>query len=173
VNDRVRELLHLLERHDPWEREHAERVAVYAVATAHRLGYRGEDLVAIRWAAELHDIGKLALREGEPISRHPAKAAAFLDGFPDSVRVTVLRHHERLDGSGYPEGRQGLEVPRAAQIVGLAEWFDVARHGAPFATGRSLEAVAAELTEQADRWFARDAVEALLAVQRVIQPVGT
>lgn len=163
----------------PWEKGHAERVAVYATATAFGLGITGEELTEIRIAAELHDIGKLTLYEtGRELSpaewrNHPVFGADLLVDLSSGIREAVRHHHERWDGSGYPDGLKGSEISRAAQVIGLAEWFDVALHGAPFAEARPLEAVQDELREKADVWFARDAVEALLAVQRVIQPVGT
>ncbi|MGV3618352.1 MAG: HD-GYP domain-containing protein [Fimbriimonas sp.] len=170
MNWEVRALLGRLAEKAPWERGHAERVAVYATAAAFRLGFTGDRLVEIRIAAELHDIGKIVAAGRQD---HPAAAEALLGAFPATVREIVRHHHERLDGSGYPDGLSGPAVGRGAQVVGAAEWFDVARHGSPFSEARTLESVRAELTAKAGVWFETEVIEALLEVQRVIQPVGT
>jgi response regulator RpfG family c-di-GMP phosphodiesterase len=163
----------------PWEQGHAERVAVYATATAFGLGIQGEALREIRIAAELHDIGKLALyraRREVAVTEwraHPVLGAELVPDLGPKIREAIWHHHERWDGSGYPGGLKGDTIPIGAQVIGLAEWFDVALHGAPFAAARPLESVREELRAKADIWFAGEVVEALLAVQRVIQPVGT
>jgi response regulator RpfG family c-di-GMP phosphodiesterase len=175
MNEPLASYFRTIDRHAPWERGHAERVAVYATATAHALGIRGEELREVRIAAEAHDVGKMPLLVAghEDWRRHPDLGIALLSEFSPTIHAAVRHHHERWDGSGYPDGLRGHEIPRTAQIIGLAEWFDVAFHGSPFSEARPLQAVQAELRAKAGVWFEGEVIEALLKVQRVIQPVGT
>lgn len=119
-----------LDRLGPWEREHAVRVAVYATATAHRLGLRGNDLVEIRIAGEAHDLDEEVL-------------STYSDGILAAIHGPIVR---------------------------VAEWFDLNLHGSPSGEARPLDEVTADL--RAQRGFDQEVVEALLVVQRVIQPVG-
>jgi HD-GYP domain-containing protein (c-di-GMP phosphodiesterase class II) len=159
----------LLAEANPWELEHAERVAVYAVAVAERIGLSDERLREIRIAAELHDIGKRTLYElPEPAwSLHAELGASEVGGL---IGEWIRQHHERIDGCGYPRGLRGDAIAIEAQIIGLAEAFDVLLHGAPFASNRGLEEARQVLETGA---FDPNLREALFAVQPLIQPVGT
>lgn len=175
MNETLASYFRTMENYSPWERGHAERVAVYATATAHALGIRGNELRDLRIAAEVHDVGKLPLfmAGDEDWRQHPDLGVGMLAEFSPAIQAAVRHHHERWDGTGYPDGLRGPEIPRAAQIIGLAEWFDVAFHGSPFSEARPLEMVQAELRAKVGIWFEGEVIEALLKVQRVIQPVGT
>lgn len=185
VNQAVRALLGRLDRHDAGQRAHATRVAVYAVAAGERLGLSDEDLATLRLAALLHDVGKLALEpallsKAGPVTAdevgrlrsHAAAAESALAPYPwaQGAIPVVLAHHERADGSGYPEGRADPSL--ASQLVGLAEGFDVQAHGAVWRPGSGRQAAVRWAEAEAGRGFAREAVEALLAVEPLIQPVG-
>lgn len=167
--------LEQLARFDPWEREHAVRVAVYSVAIGERLGFDLDHLRTLRVAAELHDIGKLALadRWDQAPARisHPGMADMFLElSFTEAVRRWVRQHHERIDGSGYPIGLMGGQIDREAQIIGLSEYFDVAYNGSPFSERRPISVVRAELDSSTA--FDPELVRVLFDVQHLIQPVG-
>lgn len=180
-------MLARLEAHEPGQRAHAVRVAVYAVAAGERLGLGDGALVDLRFAALLHDAGKLGVErslltragpldpeEMASVRTHAAAAAEVLAGlrFADEVVPIVMAHHERLDGSGYPGGRAGAAVSMASQLVGLSEAFDVALTGTPWRPGAGRPAARAWAAGQAGAGFDAQAVAALLAVEPLIQPVG-
>jgi putative two-component system response regulator len=156
---------------DAWERGHAERVAVYAVAAGERLGLSDARLLTLRYAAQLHDVGKLDWTSANPtaaeIRRHPADGATRLAKIPFLRRAAgfVGRHHERIDGSGYPSGLR--DVPLEAQLIGAAEALDVLLHGAPWADATG------DLSRLQSLPFDQEIVDALTAAQRVIQPLGS
>jgi response regulator RpfG family c-di-GMP phosphodiesterase len=186
-NEVVRRLLAELDHHAPGERMHAERVAVYATATAYALGVRAEELQAIRYAAQLHDIGKvrvdasllskLGTLSDEDIAllrSHSEHAVEVLAEEPSlAPAVPLIRaHHERWDGTGYPDGLEGDEIPLGSRIIAVAETFDVLAHGTPWRSSMD-EALALSTIEAASGdAFDPRVVEAFLKVQPVIQPVG-
>lgn len=187
LNRRVRALLRDLDLVAPGEREHAERTAVYAVTTGNALGLGREELRSLRYAALLHDVGKVRLDratlrklgtltddELAEMRRHAEAAVAVLEGIPElaSALPGIRAHHERFDGTGYPHGLRGEEIPLAARIVGMCESFDVMSYGTPYSP--RLETAAALLTIRAGtrtQWCPR-VLEAFLTVQPLIQPLG-
>ncbi|HWA83873.1 MAG TPA: HD domain-containing phosphohydrolase, partial [Fimbriimonadaceae bacterium] len=148
-NDVIRSLLSRLDRHSPSERGHAERVAVYAVATGEALGLDDESLLRLRYAALLHDVGKISIdaqllskigrltdQEMDALRLHAMIAASVIEAFDwlQPCIPSIRHHHERWDGGGYPDGLAGTEIPLGARIINLAETFDVilmGLHGAP------------------------------------------
>ena len=118
---------------------HSVDVAVYATAFAHRLGFSRSDLERIGYSAMMHDIGKcridkeiiykpaaLDIREFDQIKRHTSLGYFILKGLMENDRDVlngVRYHHERHDGSGYPERLKGKNIPLFAQIVGLSDVF--------------------------------------------------
>jgi diguanylate cyclase (GGDEF)-like protein/putative nucleotidyltransferase with HDIG domain len=119
--------------------EHLQRVRVYATEIAKELGLPNEQLEALKAAALLHDIGKLAVpehilskpgrltsEEFEKMKIHPSVGAEILERvkFPYPVAPIVRCHHEKWDGSGYPEGLKGEEIPIAARILAAVDCLD-------------------------------------------------
>ncbi|MFZ5623253.1 MAG: HD domain-containing phosphohydrolase [Gemmatimonadota bacterium] len=136
----VTSLAHALEAKDGYTRGHSRRVARYAVKTAVQLGYTGEFLEQIRLGAELHDIGKIGTRESvlnkpgplspeefKHITEHTLLGEHILRPFlrekPVVLRI-VRSHHERMDGSGFPDGLSADAIPIEARIVAVADAFD-------------------------------------------------
>lgn len=118
---------------------HSERVTKYAVVMARRLRFNQEEIERLQYGALLHDIGKInveehildkpgSLNEDEiySIRNHPAFGANFLASIDYLQMVTplVLYHHERWDGSGYPEGLAGEQIPLGARIIAIADSYD-------------------------------------------------
>jgi hypothetical protein len=129
----VRALLHRLDRHDRSTEEHTRRVATWAVALGEPLGLRGGRLRELALAGILHDIGKLSVphailakpgrltdEEMDVIRCHPAWGEELLAqlGQPERIRRWVRGHHERLDGSGYPDGLEGSCLDLETRILG-------------------------------------------------------
>jgi HD-GYP domain-containing protein (c-di-GMP phosphodiesterase class II) len=138
---RLLELVAALNVHDTLTRGHSERVRAYSVLIGQSLGLHGKDLDLLNWAALLHDIGKLEVpqeiltkdrrpsdAEWETIRRHPLfgeDLTAPLEEWLESWRDAIGYHHERWDGTGYPRGLGGEEIPLAGRIVAVADAFDV------------------------------------------------
>jgi len=119
--------------------DHLRRVGVYAVEIAKELGLKEPELQALQAAALLHDIGKLAIPEHiiskpgrltaaefEKMKIHPVIGAEILESveFPYPVVPIVISHHEKWDGSGYPAGMKGEEIPIGARILSAVDCFD-------------------------------------------------
>ncbi len=118
---------------------HCERVAVYAVEIAREMGFGELRVAAVRLGAVLHDIGKtrvparilhktgrLTPEEFEVVKQHPAWGLELLENAdcPDEVREMVGFHHEKHDGTGYPDGLQGEQIPIPAAITCIADVYD-------------------------------------------------
>lgn len=183
-NQIIRELLERLDRHSPSERGHAERVAVYAVATAERMGLSDEALEEIRVAALLHDVGKVSLdanllakmgrlsdEEISQLRRHAHLAASVLESIDwlQPSLPAIRHHHERWDGTGYPDGLFGPDIPLGGRLIGLAETFDVLAMGLHRDALNDDQALI-EIRACAGTQFDPRVVEAFLAVQPLIQP---
>jgi len=124
--------------------QHADRVRQIANVLAAELSVREVELEAVSWAAWLHDLGKMAvpaavlskkgpLTEAEwaEIERHPAVGAELLLSLSprlEPIAAGVRAHHERWDGSGYPDGFAGEEIPIVGRIVAVADTFDAMTH---------------------------------------------
>jgi len=136
-----------IEARDPYARGHASRVTVFAQAMARRIGLDKERLSVLRLGALLHDVGKLAvppavlLKQGpltevelDQVRRHPAAGVRMLRslGAPREILPTVLHHHERWDGTGYPRERAGERIPLEARILAVADSFDAMTSTRPY-----------------------------------------
>ncbi len=136
----VQMLVHALEAKDAYTSGHSARVSRYAVHTAAHLGFAGEWLEQIRLGGELHDIGKIGTREAilnkpgpltgeefEHIKVHTTLGerilAPFLGESPAVLHI-VRSHHERIDGTGFPDRLGGTEIPVEARIVAVVDAFD-------------------------------------------------
>jgi len=135
----VRSLLKALEAKDEYTRGHSDRVALYAVGIGRILGLSKRSVHHLKIAAELHDIGKIAIpeviiksplrltdEEFELIRKHPDIGVEILRPirFLEPVIPAVRHHHERYNGGGYPEGLVGDQIPLQARILNLADAFD-------------------------------------------------
>lgn len=186
-NDTVRALVQALDLHEPGEGGHAERVAVYATSTGHELGMTFNELVDLRRAAALHDIGKISVNqttlrkigelgddELEELRSHALMAMRIVESF-EWLRpaVPMIRHHhERWDGTGYPDGLSGEDIPLGARVIGVAEAFDVLVSGSPWRRSVSPSEALDELRRVAGQQFDPKVVKAFAKVQPLIQPVG-
>ena len=132
-------LVNALEAKDPYMRGHSARVADLSATIAHQLGLADEDVEHIRVAGRLHDIGKIGTRESvlnkqgaltpdefEHVKQHVVIGSQILAPLSHlgDIMPAVRHHHERWDGTGYPDGLRGEEIPLTARIIGAAEVFD-------------------------------------------------
>jgi putative two-component system response regulator len=175
----VQMLARALEAKDAYTRGHSIRVSRYAVATARRMGFQGTPLEGIRLGGELHDIGKIGTRESvlhkpgrltaeefRQISEHPLLGERMLSPLaresPDVLRI-VRSHHERFDGSGFPDGLRGDHIPIEARIVAVADAFDAMTTRRPYRDSRPPAQAMAELRRVAGTQLDPEAVEAFVA----------
>jgi HD-GYP domain-containing protein (c-di-GMP phosphodiesterase class II) len=186
-NDLIRSLVRALEGHAPGEGGHAERVAAYAVATGERLGLDDGDLLHLRRAAQLHDVGKvrvdpalllkperLSHEDWEALKLHAILAERVLESleFLAPAISSIRHHHERWDGTGYPDGLNGERIPIGARIIAVAEAFDCLAQGSAFRPGVAADEALAEIRACSGSQFDPAVVSAFLQVQPLIQPVG-
>lgn len=159
-------------------RGHSAATMARAVATGRRMGLGEEELMAVRLGALIHDVGKIGvspgiLRKGarlnesewEELRKHPVLGAQLLSQIPalEVARPVVLAHHERYDGTGYPRGLKGAEIPLTAQIVSVADAFDAITAGRPYRAARSPEEAVRELRSASGTQFNPAVVEAFTA----------
>lgn len=152
---------------------HAERVAFYAERLASKLGLPEDEQAAIRRGALLHDIGlavqneQLLLREGPlsaaeraMIEQHPILGVQLLDAsaFFRQELTIILHHHERMDGTGYPDHLTGNHIPLYARIVAITEAWDRMVEPQPYRPALPLDQALAELRANAGRQFDPDLV---------------
>jgi putative nucleotidyltransferase with HDIG domain len=145
-------LARLLEMKDPDTAQHSARVAQFSRDLAEQIGLSKEEQSRIHLAGLLHDVGKVGvpdeilLKQGRltdeertVMQRHArlsAEAIAGIPGFSDLTRM-VYAHHERIDGSGYPEAIGGADLPIGARILGVADTFEALTSDRPYRVGRS------------------------------------
>lgn len=160
---------------------HTLRVTELTVQLARRLGVTEEEIVHVRRGALLHDMGKLGVpdyilqkpgpltaEEWELMRHHPQIAYDMLApiAYLRPALDIPLCHHERWDGSGYPRGLKGEEIPLAARIFAVADVWDALTNDRPYRPAWSKEEARAYLREQAGRQFDPKVVEALFELER-------
>ncbi|MFO8013554.1 MAG: HD domain-containing phosphohydrolase [Phycisphaerae bacterium] len=175
----IRSLALAIEAKDPCTHGHSLRVQVWATAVARHLGLNGDRLQALSYAAELHDVGKLAIPDGvlkaprrltetewAIVQQHPRRGVEMVRhlDFLRPAQAAILHHHERMDGSGYPDGLAGEAIPLEARILGVVDAYDAMTSARPYRPPLSHEAAAAELRKGSDTQFDPQCVEAFLAL---------
>jgi HD-GYP domain-containing protein (c-di-GMP phosphodiesterase class II) len=154
------------EVHDANTAQHVVRVNEYSHFIARRLGMPADFCDEIRYSAQLHDVGKMSvdgkvLRKNGPLTddertemnQHPVFGYQILEA-SDRLQLAAsiaLNHHERWDGTGYPHGRQGEQIPVEARIVALADIYDALRSARPYKAGLSHDDARTILLEGDDR----------------------
>jgi putative nucleotidyltransferase with HDIG domain len=156
----VRSLAAAVDAKDAYTRGHSEQVAAYALQIAERMELSHDQRTALEMAAYLHDIGKIGVQESillkpgaldademAQMSHHPLIGANILKpvGFPWPITPIVRHHHEKWDGTGYPAGLQGEEIPLLARILTVADAFEAMIADRPYRAGRTLADAIAEL----------------------------
>jgi putative nucleotidyltransferase with HDIG domain len=157
---------------------HSLRVARYAAAIGEAMGFDATEVAALRSAGYLHDIGKVAVDKhlfGKPSALDPDEFRAMADHtvvghqivsgiqFPWPKIPEIVRwHHERGDGSGYPDGLHMDELPMSARIIGLADTFDAMTSTRPYRESLSVGGTLSEIVRLAPQKYDPNAVQALL-----------
>ncbi|MCJ7509420.1 MAG: PAS domain S-box protein [Dehalococcoidia bacterium] len=165
---------------DRYIRGHQQRASRWAVALAEEMGLSPEQVQDIRVAGLLHDLGKVGISESilnkpgklteeefAKIKEHPALGAMMIISEVESLRrlVPIVRHHhERFDGTGYPDGLAGEEIPLEARIMSVVDVFDAMTHERSYRKALSREEAIAELERGAGTQFDPAVVKAFLAL---------
>jgi len=177
VHMRMVEALALtIEAKDQTTHDHLQRVKVFCIEVGKELKLNDSEMQALSVASLLHDIGKLAVpeyiiskpgklsvEEFEKVKIHPSVGAEILErvGFPYPVAPIVRAHHEKWDGSGYPKGLRGTEIPIGARILSAVDYVDALASDRQYRRGMAASEVVTKLQEQAGKAFDPDIVAIL------------
>ncbi|MGN0166446.1 MAG: HD domain-containing phosphohydrolase [Acetatifactor sp.] len=177
----VRALANTIDAKDSYTNGHSTRVARYSVMLAERMGYSGERLEQLEYAALLHDIGKIGIpneiinkpskltdEEYEIIKTHPAIGGNILreiSEIPD-IAIGARWHHERYDGKGYPDRLKGNEIPEIARIIGVADAYDAMTSKRSYRDVLSQEVVAGEIEKGKGSQFDPQIAEIMIELIR-------
>ena len=182
----IRSLAQALEARDSYTKGHSERVTRYALVVAEKLGLKGRDRKILHYAGLLHDIGKIGISdtilhksmelsrdEWTAIRNHPLFGDTILGPikFLSEAQEIVLHHHERYDGSGYPDGLRGEQIPLQARIIAVADAFDAMTSDRPYRKAMSRSVAMEEIKNGAGRQFDPDVVHAFLDVMETLPDV--
>src|SRR5437764_2200744 len=164
----LRRLAAALELGDPYTHGHSRRVARHATAIAERMKLPRQQVAKIRTAAALHDIGKISTptailhkpgrltdAEFDVIKLHPERGAQLVSSLGDAqLTAMVLHHHERLDGTGYPDRISGDDIPLGSRIISVADTFDAITSTRPYRAAnthkKAIDIMATEAGTQLD-----------------------
>lgn len=175
----IRALANAIDARDPYTSGHSERVTRFSVLIAEKLGFTPEQLEELRYAALLHDIGKIRIRDAilhkpgkltddefEEMKRHPEYGVEIMQPVRafQTILPYMLHHHERFDGRGYPAGLSGRGIPLQARIMCVADCFDAMTSDRPYRAGMPVEAAVSELQKWRGSQFDPDATDVFLAL---------
>jgi putative nucleotidyltransferase with HDIG domain len=167
-SDLLEQVSALLEARDAYTHGHSKRVTRHSERIAREMGLPAEQVAKVRVAAAVHDVGKvrtpravltkpgrLTEEEFEVIKRHPVDGADMVDGIGDpEITAMVRHHHERLDGTGYPDGLASEQIPLGARIISVADTFDAMTSNRPYRGAckhkQALDVLAREAGSQLD-----------------------
>ncbi|OGN99718.1 MAG: hypothetical protein A2Y58_01620 [Chloroflexi bacterium RBG_13_51_52] len=175
--DTVSTLASAIDAKDHYMRGHSQRVKEYTLEAGAALHLSTEEMETLEYGAILHDIGKIAIdsvilnkpgpltpAEWEIIHAHPSVGAELLREIPflEKAAELVLNHHEKFDGTGYPNGIRGDEIPMGARLIAVADAFDTMTNGSSYRTASSIEMAVKELEKCTGTQFCPAAVKAFI-----------
>lgn len=175
----IHSFVNAIDAKSPWTKGHSERVTKYALSIGEEAGLDSEELEILRIAALLHDIGKigtydiildnphkLSSEEISLINMHPVNGEMILKPIKQlqNLMPIIRHHHEKMDGSGYPDGLKGEEIPFLARIICVADAFDSMTSDRPYRSARTREYAISELQRCSKSQFDSFLIEAFLGV---------
>ena len=176
----VMSLSQTIEARDAYTRGHSDRLAVSAVEFGNRLGLPHDQVETLRIAAIVHDIGKIAVpdsvllkagplsaQETSIIQRHPVDGERICSPLKCMRRALpiIRHHHERMDGSGYPDGLRGNAIPLGARILQIVDIYDALTTDRPYRDAYAPSHAIATLYSEAERgWVDKDLVQVFAPV---------
>ena len=177
----VNVLANTIEGRDPYTHGHVERVAAYARRVAQALGWTGEHLRMLEFGARLHDIGKIVIPdhvlkkpgklsddEWQLMQEHPVAGAKIMRGISHlhATLPYILYHHEKWDGSGYPNQIGGKEIPVEGRLLAIVDVFDALTTHRPYHPARSQTEVLQFLQANAGKHFDPQLVQVFVTVMQ-------
>jgi len=178
-SDTIGALMGALEEKDLYTRGHSDRVASYCRLIGTEMKLASRDMALLERAALLHDIGKMAVPEHvlrsvrhlsrgefETVRRHPETGEQILGGVEllEPLLPLIRRHHERLDGTGYPDGLTDIDIPLSVRILAVADAYDAMTSDRPYRPRLSEEQAMRELMRGVGTQFDAAVVQSLIAV---------
>jgi len=173
----VKALLATIDAKDQYTRGHSERVARFSAFLAEKTGFQHDKILSLEQAALIHDIGKIGVEghilkkpgsldscEFDEIRKHPMIGAKIITSvdFLQDMKPIILCHHERFDGSGFPDGIKGSAIPLSARIVAVADAVDAMLCDRPYRPAMALDHVKEELTLMAGKQFDPEIVSVVI-----------
>jgi len=181
LEDTMRAIAGIVEMRDPYTAGHQVRVADLAAAIAKQMGLSAEQAHVIHLAGTVHDLGKINV-PAEILSKpgkitdlefglikiHPQAGYDILKGidFPWPIAQMVLQHHERMDGSGYPQGIKGEDILLEARILAVADVVEAISAHRPYRAGLGIDVALEEITKNRGKFYDPQAVDACVALFR-------
>jgi HD-GYP domain-containing protein (c-di-GMP phosphodiesterase class II) len=172
----IRMLANAIDEKDPYTRGHSERVAFYAALIARHMGMPPEEVERVHLSGIIHDVGKIGIEdkilrkpaaltedEYEIMKQHPRKGEHILEAVPllKQMAGAGLMHHENWDGTGYPDGLKGEQIPLLGRIVCVADAFDAMTTDRPYSKAMTPEAALGRLRFLAGKKFDAACVTAM------------
>lgn len=170
-------IINILEIHDKYTKGHSENVAEISALIAREMNYPEKEIKVIEWAGLVHDIGKILIsnailnkpgrlsrEEFEQIKQHPVWGYEVLVGSDElkEIATYIRHHHERWDGTGYPDQLVGEEIPKIARIIALADSWDTMRSDRVYRKKLSLNTARQELIDNKGSQFDPEIVDIAL-----------
>ena len=167
-------LAEAIEAKDPYTKGHCGRVAAYSLVLAKEAGYPVDGLETLEFGAFLHDIGKIGIKDAVLLKPGPLDDVEWVHmrehpvkGYEIASKIEMLKpimsavrnHHERWDGSGYPDKMVAEEIPLAARIVAIADAFDAMATDRPYKQALPLEECEAVLRKTAGKMYDPELIE--------------
>lgn len=175
----IQSLAAAIDAKDSYTHGHSKRVMSYSIAIAEEMGFDEQELNTLRHTALLHDIGKIGISEAilqkpgkltneefDYIKGHPVVGAHILESieFLKDVRMQMKHHHEKYDGSGYPDGLKEDQIPIGARIISVADTYDAMTSTRPYRKGLEHEIAVKEIERCSGTQFDPHVVECFMKI---------
>ena len=185
INETLKSLINSIEARDKYTKRHSERVTALALKIASEMGLSSEEKNTLVFAGYLHDIGKIGVRDsillkpnnltGEEfreIMVHPVIGETIVKPLTLLPKVpTIIRHHhERWDGSGYPDGLKGKEIPLESRILAVADTFDAMTSIRPYRYQKTVNEAIREIIAKKNIYFDPEVVDAFYKLTQEMEP---